>query len=41
MKSVSEKIFYYLSWPYRRWKVNRDYKKKLKELREKDAFIYK
>ena len=31
----------WLTTPYRRWKSDREWKKKLKKLREQDPFIYK
>lgn len=34
-------IWYWLSWPYRYWKEEREFKKRMKEMREKDPFIYK
>jgi hypothetical protein len=27
--------------PYRKWKYNREFKKRLEELRKRDPFIYK
>jgi hypothetical protein len=33
-----------LNWiltPYRKWKYNQEYKKRLEELRKRDPFIYK
>jgi len=38
---VLETIWYWLTWPYRAWKENREYKKRVKEMRERDPFIYK
>lgn len=36
-----KKLIDYITWPYRRWKSERAWKKKLKELRQRDPFIYK
>jgi hypothetical protein len=30
-----------ITYPYRKWKENRAFKKKLEELRKRDPFIYK
>lgn len=34
----------FLNWlltPYRKWKENREFKKRVEEMRKKDPFIYK
>jgi len=36
-----KKIKNAVTWPYRKWREHREFKKRLKELREKDPFIYK
>jgi len=36
-----KKIFNVLSWPYMKIKEEIQYRKKIKELRKKDPFIYK
>ena len=30
-----------ITWPYRRWKEHRAFKKRLEELRKRDPFIYR
>lgn len=36
-----KKIWQGITWPYRRWKEHREFKKRLKELKKRDPFIYK
>ena len=36
-----KKLFDFLFYPFRVWKEHRAFKKKLKELRARDPFIYK
>ena len=36
-----KKIWSWICWPYTKWKENREFKKRLEELRKKDPFIYK
>jgi hypothetical protein len=36
-----KKIINYLLIPYRKYKENREFKKRLEELRKRDPFIYK
>lgn len=36
-----KKIMDMITYPYRKWKENRAFKKKLEELRKRDPFIYK
>ena len=36
-----KKLWYWLTWPYRKIKEELAYRKRLKELKEKDPFIYK
>ena len=36
-----QRIKNFITWPWRRWKEHRAFKKRLKELRERDPFIYK
>lgn len=35
------KIIQWLLTPYRRWKENREFKRRLEELKKRDPFIYK
>jgi hypothetical protein len=35
------KLVKIITWPYRRYKERQTFKKRLKELRERDPFIYK
>ena len=35
------KFINWLLTPYRRWKERKEFKKRLKELRKRDPFIYK
>jgi hypothetical protein len=35
------KIINFLLWPWYKWAEHRKFKKRIKELREKDPFIYK
>jgi hypothetical protein len=36
-----QKIKDFITYPYRKWKEHRAWKKKLEELRKRDPFIYK
>jgi hypothetical protein len=36
-----KKIIDFLLWPFRTYQEHRRFKKRIKELREKDPFIYK
>jgi len=36
-----KKVWYWIKWPYRKYKEEQAFKKRLKELQEKDPFIYK
>jgi hypothetical protein len=36
-----KKIWSWITWPYRRIKEEIEFRRKLKELKEKDPFIYK
>ena len=36
-----KKVKQFITWPYRRWKEHREYKKRIKELKKRDPFIYK
>tara|TARA_B100000035_G_scaffold164026_1_gene139768 strand:- start:1218 stop:1334 length:117 start_codon:yes stop_codon:yes gene_type:complete len=36
-----QKLIRFITWPWRKWKEEREFKKRLKELRKKDPFIYK
>jgi hypothetical protein len=36
-----QKLINFITWPWRKWKEEREFKKRLKELRKKDPFIYK
>jgi hypothetical protein len=36
-----KKIIYWVLTPYRKWQENREYKKRVEELRKRDPFIYK
>jgi len=36
-----QKLINIITWPWRRFKEEREFKKRLKELRKKDPFIYK
>jgi hypothetical protein len=36
-----QKLISIITWPWRRFKEEREFKKRLKELRKKDPFIYK
>jgi hypothetical protein len=36
-----KKLIELLSWPYRKYKERRAWKKRLEELRRRDPFIYK
>lgn len=38
---MMKSIINFFTWPWRRYKENQEYKRRLKELREKDPFIYK
>jgi hypothetical protein len=35
------KIFNWVLTPWRKWKEHREFKKRLKELQQRDPFIYK
>lgn len=35
------KIWNWITYPYRQYKQQKDHKQRLKELREKDPFIYR
>jgi hypothetical protein len=41
LKKIIKTIMAYLTWPYYRIKDEREFKKRLKELRKRDPFIYK
>ena len=36
-----KKIINFITWPYRKWKQHREFKKKMEELKKRDPFIYK
>ena len=36
-----KKVKQFITWPYRKWKEHREYKKRIKELKKRDPFIYK
>jgi hypothetical protein len=36
-----KKIWEIIIWPYTYWKQEREFKKRLKELKNRDPFIYK
>jgi len=36
-----KKIWSWITWPYTAWKEHKEFNKKMKELQEKDPFIYK
>ena len=36
-----KKIWSFITWPYRKIKEEREFRKRLKELRKQDPFIYK
>lgn len=41
LKKVLKAIWQVITWPYRKVKEEIAFRKKMKELREKDPFIYK
>jgi len=41
IKKVLTKIWDVVAWPYRKIKAEIKFRKRMKELREKDPFIYK
>lgn len=41
MQNLFQKIIYCITWPYTKFKTMRDRDRRLKELRQKDPFIYK
>ena len=41
IKKVLTKIWNVIAWPYRKIKEEIKFRKRMKELREKDPFIYK
>ena len=41
IKKILKKIWDIIAWPYRRVKEEIKFRKRMKELREKDPFIYK
>jgi hypothetical protein len=36
-----KKFIYWVLTPYRNWRENREYKKRVEEMRKRDPFIYK
>jgi hypothetical protein len=36
-----KKLWYWITTPYRKYKEHQEFKKRMKELRERDPFIYK
>lgn len=36
-----KKVWKIICWPYAKWKEHREIKKRMKELRKQDPFIYK
>jgi len=36
-----KKLKQFITWPYRKWQEHRKFKKRIKELRKRDPFIYK
>jgi len=36
-----QRIKDFITWPWRKYKEHRDFKRRLKELKERDPFIYK
>jgi len=41
IKKILKKIWDIIAWPYRKIKEEIKFRKRMKELREKDPFIYK
>ena len=41
IKKILKKIWDIIAWPYRKVKEEIKFRKRMKELREKDPFIYK
>ena len=41
LKNTLKKIWSVITWPYRKIKQEIAFRKRMKELREKDPFIYK
>lgn len=41
IKKILKKIWQIITWPYRKIREEIKFRKRLKELREKDPFIYK
>ena len=41
IKNITRKIWNIIAWPYRKIKEEIKFRKRMKELREKDPFIYK
>jgi hypothetical protein len=41
IKKILKKIWDVIAWPYRKIKEEIKFRKRMKELREKDPFIYK
>jgi len=41
IKRILKKIWGWITWPYYKIQEHRQYKKRIKELQEKDPFIYK
>jgi hypothetical protein len=40
MKNFLQKLWYYFSYPYKKIKIELEFRKKLKKIREQDPFIY-
>lgn len=38
---MKKKIIDFITWPYRKWKEHRRFKKRMEELKKRDPFIYK
>lgn len=41
MVQIVKKIIGFLTYPYTRWKEQRDFKRTVEEMRKRDPFIYK
>lgn len=38
---IFKKLYYWFITPYRKYKLHKEFKKRIEELRKKDPFIYK
>ena len=41
MKKIMSKIWSWITWPYIWYKEEREFKKKMEEIKKRDPFIYK